>query len=143
MSDCTVCIGGGSDDVMDFAQQTFPKAYKPHRCCECGRLIQTGTKHEKYTGKYDGGWDTYRTCMDCVYIRDGLRCGQSWMFGGLWEDIDQIWPEITTACLNRIETASAKAYLVERWRIWKGLAGSATPPPSVLSEPDTGAPKTK
>lgn len=92
--DCTVCIGGNTDDLLEFTDVSEPKARKPHKCCECDRLIATGSHYERYTGFYEREWLTYRTCLDCKYIRDGLRCGQSWMFGSLWEDIDQIWEEI-------------------------------------------------
>ena len=34
---------------------------------------------------------------------------------------------LTTACLAKIETASAKAYMLERWRRWKGLDPETAP----------------
>jgi hypothetical protein len=39
----------------------------------------------------------------------------------LWERISEVFDEINTGCLSKIETASAKTYLVSRWRKWKGL----------------------
>lgn len=37
------------------------------------------------------------------------------------ENGDGAFENFTSACLEKIERASAKAYLVERWKKWKGL----------------------
>ena len=48
----------------------------------------------------------------------------------LWEELEQsggedggpAFEQFNSACLARVGTASAKAYLQERYRKWKGLA---------------------
>jgi len=34
---------------------------------------------------------------------------------------DYVFPELTTGCLEKLTTAAAKQYLMERWREWKGF----------------------
>ena len=61
--------------------------------------------------------------MDCYHIRNGLLCeGTGYGISNLWNEITEVFPDMkTTACLAKIKTPSAKAYLLERWRKWKGL----------------------
>jgi len=62
------------------------RAAKEHRCCECGATIKVGERHQYVTGKWDGFWDAYRTCMPCKAVRDDrMSCG--WAYGRLWEDL--------------------------------------------------------
>jgi len=120
MGDCGVCIGGDGDgEYCSFSNVVFPKARKPHKCYECGREIAKGSEYEKYTGVFDGSFFEHKTCMDCRNIRLGLSCNNSIEFGRLWEEIYYIFPEVTTGCLQRIKTPSAKAYFIERWNEWK------------------------
>jgi hypothetical protein len=122
MSDCGVCIGTSDYDAPEWSNTDIVKACrKPFLCCECKREVPKGKPYEKSVMKYEGDFYTYRTCMDCVNIRDGLRCGQGFLCESLWDDITEVFDQITTGCLAKIETASAKAYFVERWRKWKGL----------------------
>lgn len=109
------------------------RARKDHKCLECSRPILKGTEYERASGKFDGEVFADKTCMDCAHIRDGLSCGESVPAGTLWESINEVFGEITTGCLTKVETASAKAYLVERWQKWKGLH------PPVATPRDTGA----
>ena len=130
MSDCGVCIGTSDYDAPEWSNTDIVKACrKPFLCCECKREVPKGKSYEKSVMKYEGEFYTYRTCMDCVNIRDGLRCGRGFLYESLWDDITEVFDQITTGCLAKIETASAKAYFVERWRKWKGL-DSPTPGPS-------------
>ena len=49
-----------------------PKARKEHKCCECGRIINTGEKYEKIKGIWDGKALRYKTCLPCASLRDDL-----------------------------------------------------------------------
>lgn len=116
--DCGVCIGGGDYELWDFCDSTMRKARKPHKCCECSREIPKGAQYEYIAGKCGGDFQDYKTCLDCMNIRNGLSC-DSVALTGLWDDIYEIFPEVTTGCLQRIKTPSAKAYFIERWNQWK------------------------
>ena len=121
MSDCSVCIGYSDYDAPEWSNVTIiKKSRKPVVCCECARELPKGTPYERAAMKYCGDFYCYRSCMDCVHIRDGLRCG-GFLYESLWDSINEIFDQVTTGCLEKIETASAKAYFLERWRKWKGL----------------------
>jgi hypothetical protein len=124
MSDCGICIGGGDvDGMIEMLEMKIIRSRKEHNCYECRRPIPKGAECERGSGLWEGKFDTWHTCLDCVNIRDGLNCDGPPVLGTLWEDIESAFTynPFTSACLAKIETASAKAYLTERWRKWKGL----------------------
>jgi hypothetical protein len=126
MGDCNICIGGGDyDGAWDFCSVSVVKARKPHKCCECGRGISIGTQYEKIAGKFDGDFSEAKSCLDCMNICNGLACGSVGL-GNLWDEIYQIFGEVTTGCLAKIKTPSAKDYFLERWQVWKGLKPRVT-----------------
>jgi hypothetical protein len=125
MTGCGVCIGGGDyDGAYEFQSEAIRRARKQHKCYECHRPILPGQQYHYFSGKWEGEMDSYHTCLDCNNIRRGLSCDGQWPpFGQLWDDITQAFRELrSTACLEKIPTASAKAYFLDRWRKWKGLA---------------------
>jgi len=74
-------------------------------------------------GKCDSEFWSYATCAVCDEIRRHFACGGSWLFCGLWEDLnDNFIPEMVAGgpCLEGLG-AAAKERLFEEWRRWKGL----------------------
>lgn len=51
-----------------FYNESYPKARKQHRCCECGRAIAKGEKYRRVSGKWEGDLATYSTCRRCCYM---------------------------------------------------------------------------
>jgi hypothetical protein len=45
------------------------KAAKPYTCCECGRTIAKGERHETWQGAHEGMLATMRTCALCAAVR--------------------------------------------------------------------------
>lgn len=66
---CDCSIDGGYN-YPEFWTESFPVARKEHTCCECREKIMPGQKYHRATGKWDGEWATYRTCMACYKIRE-------------------------------------------------------------------------
>jgi hypothetical protein len=60
-------------------------ARKEHKCCECNATIKPGQKYEIATCIVDRGWSSYKTCIDCISVRDALFC--SWVYTELWESV--------------------------------------------------------
>lgn len=123
MSGCDVCIGSGDYDGFDWANTETRKARRPHTCCECHGSITPGQQYEHTTGGYYGDISRYKTCMMCVEIRNVFACGKSWLYECLWEDMKEYaFDRLTTAseCFTKLSPA-AKAFLLDRWRKWKGL----------------------
>lgn len=124
MSGCDVCIGHDNDDPAEFCEVEIRKARKSHKCCECGREIEPGESYEHVRGKWYGEIDSFDTCLLCVEIRTVFSCGESWQYQSLWEDMEEYaFERLTTAseCFTEL-SAEAKAFVLERWRKWKGLA---------------------
>jgi len=76
-------------DPPEFYSTTTPRANKQHTCSECGSPISPGEKYERAVGNWCGGIDVFKTCPDCLEIRDALSemdcfC---WTHGGLYEDV--------------------------------------------------------
>ena len=65
-------------------------ARKQHKCSECARVIEPGDKYELVKGKWDGEFDTFKTCKFCLDLFNFVRSHTSFEFahGTLTEDIE-------------------------------------------------------
>lgn len=88
MSNACVCeCYSDPADGPDFLTVKIVTARKPHKCCECGELIQPGLEYERATGLWDGYiFDTFATCIPCMRIRDDL-CACGFCYGDLWNTV--------------------------------------------------------
>ena len=82
--DCSADI----DDGPSFFNETFPRARKVHKCCECNGDIKPGEKYHKASGKWGDRLNTYKTCMPCHNIREHY-CQYGYYFGELEEQISE------------------------------------------------------
>ncbi len=125
MPDCGVCIGSEPDGMCDFFNKETRKARKEHTCCECLQIIHKREKYLASCGKYDSNFFSDKTCAICDEIKMAFLDPQMNAMepGSLWEEMrDYAFPELTTACFDRLSTPEAKAYLRDRWIEWKGIA---------------------
>ena len=67
----------------EFLDVSVRKTCKLRRCCECRCKIGVGERYEYVRGKWEGDWDTFRTCLTCARIRRDYGCS----FGGLREEL--------------------------------------------------------
>lgn len=116
----TCCPLQGSDEGgPKVHEQSHPIARKEHQCCECGETIAKGVKHELVKGLWDGGWDTYRTCLMCEEIRDHFAC-DGWIYGQVWNDIEEnFFPDMKCGgpCMEGL-SPDAKAHLIAKRLEW-------------------------
>lgn len=73
------------------------KAAKDHRCNECRRTIQKGTRYFRAQGLFDGAFFTHKMCLRCFGLHEAVGVvershGCGWHesrppFGELWESI--------------------------------------------------------
>lgn len=122
--DCDFCLDMDVDEPLEGYEVSVRKAPSTFTCYECRRAFPPGADQEIATGD-SGGREPFEslTCIDCHHIAEGLICGGR-VHGSLYEDIEQMLDDgakFTTACLAKIETASAKAYLVSRINQLNGL----------------------
>lgn len=74
MSDYCFC----DFDSPEFYDKYQPTARKRHKCCECGGDIMPGEKYEYVSGKWDGQFDTFKTCERCcdlrIWVKNNVPC---------------------------------------------------------------------
>ncbi len=122
MSDCGVCLSSGCDfDGNEFERGSVVNKTRV-KCCECEQFIPKGIEHEKARWRNDDmRWETAHTCPICAEIAWAFFCDGRLYFC-LWESLEQVASELTTACFNKLKTPEAKKELQRRWMDWKGLS---------------------
>lgn len=86
MSSCSCIYQAYDGPQATLHHVTTPLAKKPHECCECGRQIAPGEQYERVVGVWEGEFRTYKTCPDCLSIRNEMFC-DGWSYGMVWEDL--------------------------------------------------------
>jgi len=116
---CCPLIGSCEAGPSCYSHET-PTAKRPHRCYECGETIRPGTKYERFSGIWDGKPGRYKTCLSCVEIRDHFSCGEGFIFGALWEQMeDNFFPDMKAGgpCMEGLSPV-AKGRLFELRLAW-------------------------
>lgn len=54
-------------------EQSSPVARKPHRCCECRRIIKPGERYHSFFGVYSWSAERYKWCENCQSLRQTLE----------------------------------------------------------------------
>ena len=123
-SGCDVCLLGDYDTENQMHVETYPVARKEHRCDECRGAIPPGSQYQRIVGKSDGDLWSVKTCSCCAEIRRVFYCNGGYWYRRLWEDMEeQAFPRLTTAsaCFQELSPV-ARAFVLDRWRTWKGLS---------------------
>ncbi len=87
MGICQCSIDIDHDSGPEFFKTERRKARTSHKCFECSKVIQPGEAYCCESGKWDGDFRTYKTCLDCLSVRQTFFCG--WMYGNVWEDFHE------------------------------------------------------
>ena len=53
-------------------RETWRTARKPHRCCECRRVMPPGERYQYISGIWDGHPSMFHTCESCARIREWM-----------------------------------------------------------------------
>lgn len=123
------CVYMNTDDLgAVFLEELTPIARKQHICFECGRTIQKGEKYELARGLWDGNFLTFKTCLDCLSVRQEFFCA-GYIYGEVWDNlrthIDYTDGEVSSDCLLKLpEKARWKVMNIidecfERGSIWE------------------------
>jgi hypothetical protein len=95
------------------------RARRTHLCCECRRTIGTGEVYECAKGVWEGEFHTYKTCDDCLSIRDTLfQCG--WLYGEIWRAVEEYVEEVSLSDWERL-TPVARGKL---WATWESAVAA-------------------
>lgn len=122
MGDCNVCLYFDDCEPADVFHVENRRARKTWHCDECRCEISVGNEYEYAAMLFDGEWTHYRTCLICSEIRGAFSCGGVMYGGEFWPQFTDMFPSLNSSCLDKLKTPAAKAYLLKRWRDWKGLA---------------------
>lgn len=96
----------------EFFNVVYRVAKKPHRCGECLRKIQPGERYQVASGKWDGNFDSHKTCADCIEFieKDKIDC---YCFGQLREEVCYFESPLANAFFAR-RLVNYDAYQFER-----------------------------
>lgn len=115
MAQCECIYVNSEGSGPDFYSSTDQKARKQHTCCECERIIFPGEKYRVETGSWGGKFKIYKTCNDCMSVRNEYFC-DGYFYKELWEDyhnhIVDVNGEINTCCLNNL-TVTARNKIIK------------------------------
>lgn len=73
----------------EFWRKSTPNARKQYRCEECRGPILPGERYEYVIGKWEGCVDQFRTCGDCLDIRQWVKNNVPclcWAHGNMLDD---------------------------------------------------------
>ena len=105
---CQIETDHDEESEMIF-EKTLTVCKNQQRCCECGVELSIGDQYRKEIALHDYEAHTYRTCLDCISIRDNLFCGWTWtcLLDDLREEIED-GEDIPESCMAAL-TANARA----------------------------------
>jgi hypothetical protein len=79
-------------DPPQFFTETLRHARREYQCYECRRTIRRDELHEVVSGKWDGSFSVFRTCIPCVILWESViqetKCCK--IYGTLREEIENI-----------------------------------------------------
>lgn len=115
----TCCpLDSGDGDGPRVFDQSEPIAAKVHQCSECGLEIARGERYELAKGLWES-WETFRTCLRCVEIRDHFAC-EGFIYTHVWSNIrEHFFPDMRAGgpCLDGL-SPTAKAFMFEQRLAW-------------------------
>lgn len=123
MSDdyCEVDFDGACDDAepVEFYDEKDVQGRKPYPCSECGTVIPKGETHKRKSYRFEGRFGCDRICQPCQEIAGEFSF--TYIGGLLWESFDHEWDNGARlqGCLNRLESARAKALMRDQWQKWQ------------------------
>ena len=113
MNDCS-CIWVDDYVVPEFYSSVIRKSKKEHTCCECGRVISSNEQYENVYGKWDGNIEEFKTCCDCLSIRNAMFC-DGVVHGSIIEDlrnhIDYCNGEISSDVIMKLTPVARRVVL--------------------------------
>ena len=107
--ECSYNIEIDIDGSPDLYTKKIVTARKEHKCYECGRVVITGEQYESVRGKWEGDFETYKTCTDCLSLRDTFF-NDGWGFGDIWWDFSDTlndWDyDVPESCIAALTPAA-------------------------------------
>ena len=125
-----MCMIDDSDEP-EFHVADDVVARRDHKCGECRRVIAKGETYESSRGKWNGDFDSHKTCAHCCAAREWLTMECSgFCYGAVREDLHEHFDYGPTMELGRL--------LVGMRRKWKRFGGDNMPIPMVARRQKRG-----
>jgi hypothetical protein len=122
MEDCSCIYVDDKGFGPDCSTQAIRKARKTHYCYECLGEIKRGDRYEELSGVWDGTPARYRTCLNCVSVRDAFFC-DGFALGRVWEylydhfrNCANTTPTEALAKLTPAVRAGVCEFIEDRWK---------------------------
>ncbi len=118
--ECSCQAEVDNDGGPSFFSKEVRTARKKHKCHECDKTINPGEKYECVSGFWYGHPDRFKTCMDCVSLRD-IFFTHGWVFTQIWEDFRETFrgdtiPESCIAELTPMARARVCEFIESQWK---------------------------
>jgi len=80
----------GERDIPLYRKTEEPIAESKHVCCECKEIIEVGEKYRKEKIGWGGAFSeiSFRTCVNCVSIRDTFFC-RGWYYKRMFKYLEE------------------------------------------------------
>lgn len=86
MSNCDCSISTWDLDTPTLHESKIVKARTKHVCRECRSTIMPGEKYERVKGLWEESFQTHKTCLPCMRIRNHY-CSSGFIYGELRETL--------------------------------------------------------
>lgn len=126
-----MCMIDYADDPAEFYHETMRTARKQHKCLECYRSIEPGEQYERVRAKWDGNISEYKTCQQCLAVREWLNevCS-GFIFGCVRQDLHEHWQEGYGIWLGK-----ASVWMKRKWHKRDGTLAQPMTLPENLPTP--------
>ncbi len=79
-------------DSPEFYAAATRTARRAHQCEECRGSITLGDRYENVSGKWDGSFNTFKTCGHCVnlrtWVKNNVPC-VCWLHGDMFQSLEE------------------------------------------------------
>jgi len=117
---CEIDIELDDGDSCDFVKSAMMTARNQHTCSECKNTIAKGVTYENVRGCWDGDFHVYKTCPDCLSLRNEFFRG-GYFFGYIWEHfretVDSVGASISEGCISHL-TPVARGRVCDIIQAW-------------------------
>ena len=121
-SNCDCVYVSNDDPSPEFHNSRIVTAKKEHTCSECDRIIYPIEKYEYVTGVWEGDFLVFKTCSDCLAIRNEFFC-DSWVYGMVLEHFRESLlnteGEVSEDCLASLPTKAREMVITMMEQTWK------------------------
>ena len=143
MSETMCCaLSNDGDGVVQCHTETIRKARKDHQCYECGEPIAKGTQYEYVSGIWEGEPTSFKTCLACVDVRNHFSCGNGWVYGEVWSQLQEaFFPDMRAGGESMTGLSPrGKAKMFEMYLAWYEQDEHDGAPPPRPYTPNEGTP---